>query len=385
MSATITVTRSVLREALGKLVPIIPPPKSTSSVAITGVRVDASAHGLRLSGTNFDAALSLDVAADVVGEVVALLPFKRLLDVVANISSSAPVVLKVDPAKCKVTCGRASFELVALPIGDYPETPATDTERAASVPAGPFLSALLRAAPHADGDEDANAFRTTVQVARRGAVITATATQGHCIARLSAGAPASAPEKVEFLFRASDAAAIGRAFAGLAPDAPIALSGDASRCELRATGVVLSLRLVDTVYPPNIDVVLQCETSRELVCDRAALMAAAKLALVAAPEDKTNYIELAFGTTPEITVRGAMGTDANAASDVVEAEVVLASDKAPLCTACNGEYLVRVLGSLDCELVRLSFQAEGRVFLVRPAKLDVNDPTVLGLMPLRLR
>lgn len=115
-------------------------PNRPSVPVLAGLLLDAGAGGLTLSAFDYETSRQAHVAADVADPGRILLPGHVLAEVAKSLPNQ-PVEMVLSGAEVTITCGRAQFTLLTMPVDDYPKLPA---------------------APDAVGTIDAHALRDAV-------------------------------------------------------------------------------------------------------------------------------------------------------------------------------------------------------------------------------
>jgi DNA polymerase III subunit beta len=145
---------------------------------LSGLLLEAAPDGLTLSCFDYEVSARITVDADVAEPGTVLVPGRLL----AEITRSLPgLPVEVDDADdVTLTCGAASFSLVTLPIGEYPQLP--DLPRlAGTVDGGAFATAISQVTPAASRD-DTLPIITGVNIEIEGDIITLVATDRYRLA-----------------------------------------------------------------------------------------------------------------------------------------------------------------------------------------------------------
>lgn len=381
-TVTLTIARQALRTALARLAGAVGSGAKALPVA-QHVKFEVAPGQLTLTATDFEAFVRLTVPCDATGTVVALLPAKRLAEIVGNLPPVGAVTLALSGTRAVLTAGRARFELSGMAPAEFPLTPLVVAGPRLTVNAAAFLDAMERAAPHAS-DSTARPSINTVRLEPAASELVVVATSGHTLARLvvpatlTADAAGAVPEACS-LFRMS-APVLARLFSGLPDAAELTLGTDGARFLVESADAIASVRVVDLDYPlyqPLIDV---ARTARTLVCDRLLLRAA--IQRVALVTDDARRVELTFAD--EIGVRAADAKNGTGA-DVVPLEATDSSGTSRT-LAVNATQALAVLDTLTTSNVEISLGAPEVTALFRPVADDDKDPairTIVLIQPLR--
>ncbi|WP_017539838.1 DNA polymerase III subunit beta [Nocardiopsis halophila] len=118
---------------------------------LAGMRMEAAAGGLRLSGFDYEVSARARVEAEVEQEG-AVLVSGRLLAEIARSLPARPVQVEADGGRALITCGPARFTLVTLPLEDHPLLPEMPPP-AGSLPGEAFAAAVRQVVPAAGRDD----------------------------------------------------------------------------------------------------------------------------------------------------------------------------------------------------------------------------------------
>lgn len=392
---SMTISRSILSEALRKLLAVVP---TKLSIPVLGcVLVDvresvesliegdtsARADKITMTATNLDATVTLGVGASVTGSGVVALPAKRLADIVANLPAAAQITITVDGTKAKLKAGRTSYDIVGMPPKEFPlHEPMRDAEPVPLV-AATFVNALARAVKFTPDESKAkSAVLMAVCVRVEDGKVVLVATTGQYFIRLVAGEVAGVRETPEFLIDRESVGGIVRLFGALPDGSVIRFSADQNRAAIESSDARLELRLIDGQYPMY-KPILAHEPTHTVVCEREALTATLRRVALAA-DDKSRRLE---GTldADELWFR-ASTQDAGKAEDVV---AVLAHDthgdsaRGAFRFGMNASLMLTCLEAFAVDQVEVSFATPERAVHIKPA--GTTDLLTLSLaMPLRL-
>jgi DNA polymerase-3 subunit beta len=378
---TITIARTALRAALGKLLTVVATSRMTTDLA-SHIHVEAKDGRLTLTGTNYDAFLRLTLSCELEGEASTLLPAKLLADIVGALPPVGAVTITLAETGATITAGRSRFELAAMSALDFPEIPAVQNSGAATVHAARFLDALSRALPHASDAESRPALNVVLleRFGERGLI--AVTHDGAALARVDAGEIADG-DGAAFPARCSvdrhGVPLLERLFAGLADEATLTISADHTRLRIEAGELLAQVRLVEYEFPKYAGAVDAEKRTHVFSCERAELAAALKRVGIAS--DDTRAIDLTIDAAIEI--RAAKET--SRASDSVELDVHERPDGASLTIRVNATKIGDALDTLTGDRVEISSDGPTRALFLRDAARELSDPTVVLLQPLTIR
>src|SRR6266852_4992545 len=322
-----TITREQLQEGLTAVAAAVP--AKTTLPVLSNVLVEATKHGLRLSGTDLDIAVSTTVAADVDADGAVTLPAKKLIDITRELPSAPIRFAALGEQRVSIECGRSKFKLLGLPREEFPSFPAVKFDGAWNAAAG-VVHKLV------------------------GHVAFAASTADLIV-------PPKALEQIRRLFAADDALDIARSD---------------NHIGFRAGGTLVFSRLIEGPYP-NYEQVIPRENDKFATVDKAAMAAALRRMSVVA-SDQTHRIRLAFsGGAVKFSVQT---PDLGEAQD----ELAVTYEGEPLEIGFNAMYLLEILKYMPTDEVRLTFKAPERAATVEPVGWDDPASYMALVIPLRL-
>jgi DNA polymerase III subunit beta len=175
------VERDVLAEAVAWVARSLP----TRPVlpVLSGLLLQAAADGLTLSCFDYEVSARIRVPAEVAEPGTALVPGRLLAEITRSLPEH-PVEIDDadadDAGDVVLTCGPASFGLVTLPIGEYPQLPELP-RLAGTVDGGALATAIGQVTPAASRDDTLPVI-TGVNVEIDGDTITLVATDRYRLA-----------------------------------------------------------------------------------------------------------------------------------------------------------------------------------------------------------
>lgn len=144
-----SVNRDVLSEAVSFAVKLLP--QRTTLPILSGVLIETTDSGLRLSSFDYEVSSQTEIDAEV-EEPGTILVSGRLLADIASRLPNAPVNFTTDDNKILVTCGSANFTLLSMPVEEYPTVPQVEGATGL-VPGEEFATAVAQVAVAASRDD----------------------------------------------------------------------------------------------------------------------------------------------------------------------------------------------------------------------------------------
>jgi DNA polymerase-3 subunit beta len=172
---------TVGRDALGEAVAFVSRALPSRPVLplLSGMLIEATASGLTLSCFDYEVSARASVDADVATPGSALVPGRLLAEITRSLPDR-PADFAADAGVVSLTCGRAEFGLVCLPMEDYPALP-DSPEPVGALDSGLLAAAVAQVAPAASRD-DTLPMLTAVCLDITGDVMTLAATDRYRLA-----------------------------------------------------------------------------------------------------------------------------------------------------------------------------------------------------------
>jgi DNA polymerase III subunit beta len=172
---------TVGREALGEAVAFVARALSSRPVVplLSGMLLDAGPDGVVLSCFDYEVSARATVEADVIEPGTALVPGRLLAEITKSLPAQ-PVEFADDGEVVNLSCGRAEFGLVCLPVRDYPALPKSPPP-VGVVDGGALACAVGQVAPAASRD-DTLPMLTAVCLDINGPLLTLAATDRYRLA-----------------------------------------------------------------------------------------------------------------------------------------------------------------------------------------------------------
>ena len=342
-----TVERDVLAEAVTWTARSLP--SSPAVPVLAGVLIEATGTGtLVLSGFDYETSARIEIPAEV-HEPGEILVYGRLLADIARSLPAKPVVFNQDGNRVSVICGSSKFNLMSMPIGEYPDRPAMP-EAAGTIPADVFAQAVSQVSLAASRD-DTLAIFTGVRMEIEGDRLTLLATDRYRLALRTLNWNAAVPEAdTTALVRARTLSDVAKTI-GSGGDVTLALNAaegsQRGRIGFEAGGRQMTSSLVDGQYP-KVRSIFPKETTIHAVVEVGPLLEAVRrVSLVA---EQRTPVRLSF--TDGLVELEAGGNDGEA-TESLEANL----DGEEISIRFNPHYLLDGLGALSHKFVRLSFTA----------------------------
>jgi DNA polymerase III subunit beta len=313
---------------------------------LAGLLLEADAQGsLRLSSFDYEVSARVEVPAEVAEPGTALVSGRLLADI-SKALPNKPVEFGTDGSKVALTCGSSRFNLLTMPVEEYPSLPAMP-DASGSVAADVFTQSAAQVAVAASRDETLPIL-TAIRMEIDGEALTLMATDRYRLAvRVLPWRPSGADLSSVALVRARTLGDVAKTLAG-AGDVVLALSssGGSELIGFEAGGRRTTSLLIDGDYPKVRSLFPEKFSAHAVVHAQALIEAVRRVALVA---ERNTPVRLAF-TEGIVTLEAGAGEEAQA-SEAVEATL----EGPEITIAFNPQFLLDGLGALTHPYARLSF------------------------------
>jgi DNA polymerase-3 subunit beta len=354
-----TITRERLQEGLVAVAASVP--TKTTLPVLSNILMEATADGLRLSGTDLDIAVSTVVAAEVDEEGAVTVPAKKLVEIVRELPSAAIRMTGAGEQRVNLECGRSRFKLLGIPREEFPNFPPVSFEDSWTVTSSD-LQKLINHVSFAASTEESRPILNGVLWQLQGDVMRMVATNGHRLSKMEVpvgGASATA----EFIVPPKALDQVRRLFG---PSDELEIAKSDNHLGFRSGTTLVFTRLIEGPYP-NYEQVIPRDNDR--ACTR-------RVGVVAS--DQTHRVRLQFtGGALKLSVST---PDLGEAQD----EIAVTYDGDELEIGFNANYVLEVLKYMPTDEVRLTFKAAERAATVEPVGWDDPASYLCLVMPLRL-
>ncbi len=153
--------------------------RTSTSMALGGVRIEASGNHLAVVGTDLDLTVHVSTEAIGITDGVCVAPAKLLADIVRSLEPGA-VTIEAEGEKVEIGAARSRFSLRTFPVDDFPSLPEPPAP-ATFLPAA-SLAGALRQVVRAASSDDARPLLTGVLLAAEGNGVRLVATDSYRLA-----------------------------------------------------------------------------------------------------------------------------------------------------------------------------------------------------------
>lgn len=345
------------QEALGRAMSTVARLSSarTTMPVLANVLLETTAGGVRVSATDLEVGIRMQIPAEVERAGRMTLPARLLGEIVANLPADA-VQLQVaeDASVAEITCQRTRFEVVGLPAADFPRLPEEEPEPVCTLPAA-VLRSVIRSTVFAASTDDTRPFLTGVYVTGEEEEVRFVATDGGRLALRRV--PVRVQRPVSAIVPSKAMHELVRLTGGREGEVDIGLVGN--QVVFSAGEVRLWSRLIAGQFPNYQQVIPREFKQRVRVATERLYGALRRVAITA--RDSATVVRLA---AEEGTLRLSSSTpEVGRAQEELEVEAC----GEPMEVAFNARYLLDALAVVETEEVSLELTGPLSPGLLRPA------------------
>jgi DNA polymerase-3 subunit beta len=357
--------RDVLVEALGTAGRAAAG-RGTSLPVLSGVRVQLTGDQLRLTGTDLELTISVEVSVSGEGDGVVVLPGRLASDIVRALPDGG-VVVEVADDEARISAGRSEFSLRVLPSDEFPRLTEAAGEPVglASAELATALTQVVRAA----SSDDARPILTGVLLAAEAGGLRLVATDSYRLAIRDLPGTSVLGEGQHVLIPSRALQELARLLTG---DEQLSVRLGEREASFEVGGTRLTTVLIEGEFPPYERLIPQSQPNRLTVGREVLLEAVRRVKLLAR---EATPVRLAMSDDGLELV--AVTQDVGQAHESLDAKF----EGTDLTVAFNPEYLVQGIEVAPGDEVTIE-----TVDALKPALLRVPDhPEFLYLlMPVRV-
>ena len=357
--------RDVLVEALGTAGRAAAG-RGTSLPVLSGVRVELTGDRLRLTGTDLELTISVEVAVSGDGDGVVVLPGRLASDIVRALPAGS-VSVEVADEEARISAARSEFSLRVLPADEFPRL--TEATGDPVTLAGAELAAALTQVVRAASSDDARPILTGVLLAAEADGLRLVATDSYRLAIRDLPGTTVLSEGQHVLVPSRALQELARVLTG---DEELSVRLGEREASFEVGGTRLTTVLIEGEFPPYERLIPQAQPNRLTVGREVLLEAVRRVKLLAR---EATPVRLAMSNEGLELV--AVTQDVGQAHESLDAKF----EGTELTVAFNPEYLVQGIEVASGDEVTIE-----TVDALKPALLRVPEhPEFLYLlMPVRV-
>jgi DNA polymerase-3 subunit beta len=338
------VNRDVFSEAVSFAVKLLP--QRTTLPILSGVLIETSEGGLKLSSFDYEVSAQTEISAEVEEPGKILVSGRLLADISARLPN-APVRFSTDEGKIVVSCGSAHFTLLSMPVEEYPTLPQIP-ESSGVLPAEAFAGAVAQVAVAASRD-DVTPVITGVQLEVSSHSLSLVATDRYRVAvrEVEWASDDTVEGTITALVPARTLTEIGKTF-GHSGSISVAVTSSDERelIAFQADRRTVTSLLIKGNFPPVKRLFPETVDNYAVLNTAELIEATRRVSLVLEREAALRFTFTDDGVTLE-----AIGSEQAQASETIDAYLTGSETVVSL----KPQFLLDGLGAVHSEFVRISF------------------------------
>ena len=337
---------------------------------LSNVLMRLTGDELRLSGTDMEVEIVVEVGGVNGSDGEITLPARKLLDICRALPADAKIELRIEKQKATIKSGRSRFSLVTMPAVDYPVIEAGGWERSLQVPQK-RLRRLLEKTQFCMAQQDVRYYLNGLLVEVEDKRLRGVATDGHRMALSDCTLEDRAPDGKQVIVPRKGVHELLRLLDD--SDGAAELRFGVNHLQLQLPGIQFTTKLIDGRFPeyskviPNnqsVTLSLQRDELREIL-SRAAILSNEK------------YRGVRLSIAPGILRVSAHNPEQEEAQE----ELPISYEGTELEIGFNVNYIIDAIGAIAGDIVELGLtDANSSCTLMSP---DDRDSQYV-IMPMRL-
>jgi len=335
------------------------------------VLMETQKDGIKLTATDLELAMQVEVAAEVKQGGQLTLPARILSEIIGNLPvATVEIKAPEGSTQAEITCETSHFEILGLPATDFPTLPRTDGEAVGEIDAD-VMRMMINQTIFAVSADETRPFLTGVYTVLDGGEAKFVATDGGRLALRKAQLPQAARQKIGVIVPAKAMQELARALAGV--EGAVQLRMADNQLVFTVPGLRVYSRLISGQFP-NYQQVIPQEFKQRIRVQTERLLRAVRRASITA-RDSANVVRL--------RAEGKKLTLTSNTPEVGKAreEVEVAAEGEPIEAAFNARYLMDCLNSIEADELFLELTGPLSPGAIRPAH---HSDYVYVLAPVRV-
>ncbi len=363
------IARPALMDPLAKTIGIVE--RRQTMPILSNVLLDAQTASVKLTATDLEQEIQLDIDALVQESGLTTLPARKLYDICRTLPDDADIQLVAGETHVELRAGRSRFLLSCLPATEYPQRPVADVQWKGEI-ARELLHQLIVRSQFCMAQHDVRYYLNGLLLVFSSNRVVAVATDGHRLATSAKNIQLEMPKPVQVIIPRKGVHEIERLLTGT-QDEKVQLEIAQSAFSIRWQGIHYTTKLIDGVYPDYHKVIPQ-ETTRTVLADKTALKNVLARAAILANE-KFKGVRLA-ASAQRLSVQAQ-----NPARDEVEDDIDIQLQGEDIEIGFNVAYLQEAVNAIEGDNVEIALtDAQSSCLIKAPG--DAESRYVV--MPLRL-
>lgn len=367
-----TISRSVLYDALQKVVGVVPQ-KTTISI-LTCILLELEENKLSLTGTDLEISVTLSLDVDGTGNGAVAIPAKLFLEIVRELPEVPLFISTEDGDKVIIKTEKGEYKIAAQPKEDFPKISVEESELAFDLP-NELLARMTNKTIFAVSTDELRPALTGILVEMLPEEIRFVGTDGHRLARITFNKFTVADEIRHSLIVPTKALNI--LLKNLVSEENVTIKVGEDHIVFTLDSSVIYSKLINGTYP-SYERVIPVDNDKKLLVNRELLISTLRrvsifsnslthqVRFILSPSEMTIHSEdVEFGAEAKETIPASFNGDF-------------------LQIGYNSNYLVDVLRHVDSDDVIFELKDSVSAAIIYPPEQEENEVLTMLLMPIRI-
>ncbi|MDR3156687.1 MAG: DNA polymerase III subunit beta [Lactobacillales bacterium] len=350
----------------------------TTIPVLTGIKIEVSAHGIQLTGSNADISIETFISLEdkkaeiqIIEHGAIILEGKIFANIVSNLPEKLFTMEVMENKQVRITSGKAEFFVNGIDAENYPILPSVENKNSIKLPIE-LITQLIEETAFAVSTQESRPILTGIHLSLTdNKKLTAVATDSHRLSR-QACFLTTMVEDFEITVSGKNLKELSSIFV---EEENIEVHINKNQIAFESSGIRYYSRLLEGNYPET-SRLIPSEFNTEVIFKSCELLHAVERASLLSQEGKNNVVRLEitaeqvkiFGNSPEI-------------GKVEEELEFISVDGDSLTISFNPDYMKAALKAFGDGEIKLQFVSPVRPFTLKRA--SVEDDFVQLVTPVR--
>ncbi|ASN03791.1 DNA polymerase III subunit beta [Virgibacillus necropolis] len=352
----------------------------TAIPILTGMKIEAKANGITLTGSDSDISIQSFIPAEEdgivhvedieVGNIV--LQARYFPDIVRKLPEKTVEITTDENLKITIRSGKAEFNLNGQDAEEYPQLPMLQTDESFEIPTD-LLKSLIKQTVFAVSTMETRPILTGVKLNFSNERLSFTATDSHRLASREIPVQQSQFDFPSVVVPGKSLNELNKILSDT--EDPVEISVTNNQVLFRTKHVYFISRLLDGNYPETSRLIPE-ESKTVIHAKTKDLLNTIDRASLLAKEDRNNVVRLETKGSDLIEIT----SNSPEVGRVVEEMTIQSIEGEDLKISFSSKYMLDALKAIENEEVKIEFTGAMRPFIIRP---ENNDPILQLILPVR--
>ncbi|WP_397536698.1 DNA polymerase III subunit beta [Rummeliibacillus pycnus] len=352
----------------------------TTIPILTGIKIDVSANGMTLTGSDADITIQTSIPVEEDGEQLIhvtesgsiVLQAKMFNEIIRKLPTNDVEIEVTDQFQTRIRSGKSDFHLIGLDAAEYPMLPEISPDRQITLPAD-LLKSVIRETVFAVSTSESRPVLTGVKWQIKEDGLVCVATDSHRLARRKVTLEHLPTEEANVVIPGKSLNELSKILSDSTTPVDIFMTNQ--QVLFKTSDVLFFSRLLEGNYPDTTRLIPE-EYNTNVTINGKSLLQAIDRASLLAREDRNNVVR--FSTLADNNIE--ISSNSPEIGKVEEEIQVESLEGEELRISFSAKYMMDALKAIDGQEVVIQFTGAMRPFIIR----SVHDDAILQLiLPVR--